>query len=130
MSQIPIGKLMDRHGRKPFLLLSELMGITTLLGWLFSRDFVSFAIFQISFGVMIAAWVPTTTAILADSVSKEKRAEAMGRLQAFRGLLAFPAPYVGGLLYDALGFHPPVVANLIGSVTAFILIFKLVKETT
>ena len=129
-SQIPIGKLMDKYGRKPFLLLSELMGIVTLLGWLFSRDFLSFAILQVSTGVMIAAWVPTTTAILADSVPKEKRAEAMGRLQAFRGVLAFPAPYVGGLLYDAFGFHLPVIANLMGSITAFILILLLVKETT
>lgn len=104
-SQIPIGKLIDKHGRKPFLLLSELMGIITLLGWLFSSNFFSFAIFQVSFGVMIAAWVPTTTAILANSVPKENRAEAIGRLQAFRGLLAFPAPYVGGLLYGAFGFH-------------------------
>jgi len=130
LSQIPIGKLMDKYGRKPFLLLSELMGITTLLGWLFSRDFISFAIFQVSSGVMIAAWVPTTAAILADSVPKENRAEAMGRLQAFRGLLAFPAPYLGGLLYDTFGFHLPVVANLMGSVAAFILILLLVKETT
>jgi len=54
----------------------------------------------------------------------------MGRLQAFRGLLAFPAPYVGGLLYDSFGFHIPVIANLLGSITAFILILMLVKETT
>lgn len=130
LSQIPIGKLMDKHGRKPFLLLSELMAIMTLSGWLFSRDFLSFAILQVSSGVMIAAGVPTSTAMLADSVPKEKRAEAMGRLQAFRGLLAFPAPYVGGLLYDAFGFHLPVVANLIGSITAFVLILLLVRETT
>lgn len=129
-SQIPIGKLMDKYGRKPFLLISEVAGITTLFGWLFSRSFFCFAIFQVPFGIMIAAWVPTTTAILADSVPKKNRAEAMGRLQAFRGLLAFPAPYVGGLLYDAFGFYVPVVANLMGSVTAFILILLLVHETT
>lgn len=129
-SQIPIGKLTDKYGRKPFLLVSELAGMITLFGWLFSRSFLLFAILQIPFGIIIAAWVPATTALLADSVPKKSRAESMGRLQAFRGLLAFPAPYVGGLLYDAFGFYLPVVANLMGSVTAFILILLLVQEAT
>jgi len=128
ISQIPIGKLIDRYGRKPFLLISELIGTFTLLGWLLSRSFLAFAILQIPFGIMIAAWVPAIAALLADSVPMEKRAEAMGRLQAFRGLLAFPAPYIGGLLFDELGFSAPILANLIGSLAAFCFIFFLVKE--
>jgi hypothetical protein len=38
----------------------------------------------------------------------------MGRLAVFRGLIGFPAPYIGGLLYDHYGFQAPVLANLVG----------------
>lgn len=127
-TQIPFGKLMDRYGRKSFLLVSEACGMVSIVGWLLSSNFWHFVIFQVSWGVSISSWLPTVTAFLADHVSKEKRAEAMGKLQAFKGVLAFPAPYIGGLLYDAWGFRAPLLLNLLGSFVAFILLFILVRE--
>jgi MFS family permease len=128
ISQVPIGKLIDKYGRKLFLLISELVGMISLVGWLFSRSFISFAILQIPFALMIATWVPAIAALLADSVPMERRGQAMGRLQAFRGIFAFPAPYIGGLLFDTYGFRAPIFTNLIGAILAFILIFLLVRE--
>lgn len=127
-SQIPIGKLTDRCGRKPFLLVSELIGIAMLSGLLFSRSFKSFAILHILWGIMAATWVPAMNALLADSVPKESRAEAIGRLQAYRGVFSFPAPYIGGLLYGVWGFQAPVLASLVGVIIAFTLIFSLVRK--
>jgi len=130
ISQVPMGKLIDRYGRKLFLLISESTGMIALTGWLFSKSFMSFAILQIPYGLMISAWVPAIAALLADSVPMKKRGEAMGKLQAFRGIFAFPAPYIGGLLFDAFGFRAPILANLMGSAVAFTLICLLVKEAT
>ena len=127
-TQIPFGKLMDRYGRKLFLLISEAFGIVSVLGWLLSSNFEHFVVLQVPFGISIASWVPTISAFLADNVSREGRAESMGKLQAFRGVLAFPAPYIGGLLYDTWGFRAPLFLNLLGSVVAFVLLFVLVRE--
>ena len=128
VTQIPFGKLMDRYGRKLFLLVSEAFGIVSVFGWLLSSNFEHFVVLQVPFGVSIASWVPTVSAFLADNVSRERRAEAMGKLQAFRGVLAFPAPYIGGLLYDTWGFRTPLFLNLLGSFVAFVLLFVLVRE--
>ena len=128
VAEIPFGKLTDRYGRKMFLLISEALAITTAFGLLFSSSFVHFVILQIPLGVSIASWVPAERAFLAENVSKERRAEAMGRLQAFRGILGFPAPYIGGLLYDAWGFQTPLLLNFIGCCVAFILLFVLVRD--
>ncbi|MFQ5758327.1 MAG: MFS transporter [Candidatus Bathyarchaeia archaeon] len=128
VAQIPFGKLTDRYGRKLFLLVSEAFAIATVFGLLLSSDFVHFVILQIPFGISIASWVPAEYAFLADNVSKERRAETMGNLQAFRGIFAFPAPYIGGLLYDSWGFRAPLLSNLLGSFVAFILLFALVRE--
>ncbi len=128
VAQIPFGKLMDRYGRKMFLLVSEGFGIASVFGWLLSSDFVHFVVLQVPFGISIASWVPTVTAFLADNVSQERRAEAMGKLQAFRGVLVFPAPFIGGWLYDIWGFRVPLFLNLLGSFVAFVLLFVLVRE--
>jgi len=128
VAQIPFGKLMDRYGRRLFLLVSEALFAVTVFGWFISTNFVHFLVFQIPFGVSVAAWVPTVAAFLADNVSKERRAEAMGKLQAFRGILAFPAPYIGGLLYDAWGFQTPLFFNFLGACVALAIFFALVRE--
>jgi len=128
VSQIPFGKLIDRYGRKLFLLISEVLFAFSVFGWFLSSNFVHFVVFQVPFGVSVAAWIPTVSAFLADHASKERRAEAMGKLVAFRGILAFPAPYIGGLLYDAGGFRVPLFFNFLGAIVAFVLLFVLVQE--
>jgi MFS family permease len=128
LSQLPIGRLIDRYGCKPFLLLSEAMGILIVGGWLRGTSFTAFAALHAFFGLCAATWVPAQQALLANSVSSKHLGEAMGRLSAFRGLIGFPAPYIGGLLYDRFGFQAPLLANLVGSSMALVLIFLAVKE--
>jgi len=128
LSQLPIGKLIDRYGCKPFLVLSEALGILVVGGWLISTSFVAFAVLYALFGLVAATWVPAEQALLANSVSEKQRGEAMGRLSAFRGLIGFPAPYIGGLLYDHFGFRAPIMANLVGVTIALVTIILAVRE--
>lgn len=128
VAQIPFGKLIDRYGRKLFLLVSQTFYTITVFGWLLSNNLVHFIVLQIPFGIAIASWVPTVPAFLADNVPKKRRAEAIGKLQAFRSIFAFPAPYIGGLLYVAFGFWAPLFLNFIGSFVACFLLLVLVHE--
>jgi MFS family permease len=127
-SQLPIGRLVDRYGSKPFLVLSEALGIIVVSGWLFSTSFVAFAVLQALFGLTAATWVPSLRALLANSVPRKQLGEELGRLSAFRGLIGFPAPYIGGLLYDHFGFQAPILANLVGVIIALVAIVVAVKE--
>jgi DHA1 family multidrug resistance protein-like MFS transporter len=128
VTQIPFGKLIDRYGRKMFMLVSQGLGIASVLGWLLSSSFMHFVFFHISFGIAVASWVPAIPAFLADNISQKRRGEAMGRLQAFTGLLAFPAPFIGGWLYDQWGFSVPLLSNLLVSFVAFTLFLLFVRE--
>ncbi len=128
LSQLPIGKLIDRYGSKPLMVISELMSVPIVVGWLFSTAFAAFAIIHACFGVIAATWVPAQNAILANSVSEYQRGEAMGRMAAFRGLIGFPAPLLGGMLYDHFGFQAPLLANLTGVILSTILLVIAVKE--
>lgn len=128
--QMPVGKLMERYGCVKSMILSEAVGVILLVGWLQAATFETFALLQILFGLTIAAWLPATMTWMANSVPKEKMAEEIGRLSAFRGLVGFPAPYIGGLLYEAFGFRGPITVNLIGALTALILMATVVREPT
>ena len=128
LSQLPIGRLIDRYGSKPFLALSEAIGILVVGGWLFSTRFVAFAALHGLFGLVAATWAPALRALLANSVPAKQLGEEMGRLSAFRGLVGFPAPYIGGLLYDRFGFQAPILANLVGVAIALVAIIFAVQE--
>lgn len=65
---------------------------------------------------------------IANSVPESQRAEGIGRLGAFRGLVSFPAPYVGGLLFDALGFRGPILANRVGAAMVVVIMWLFVEE--
>jgi DHA1 family bicyclomycin/chloramphenicol resistance-like MFS transporter len=128
--QMPVGKLVQRYGCVKSMILSEAGGVILTVGWLHATTFQTFALLQILFGFTIATWLPATMTWMANSVPREKMAEGMGRLNAFRGLVGFPAPYIGGLLYEAFGFRGPITVNLIGALTVAILMALLVHEPT
>ncbi|MFQ6085526.1 MAG: MFS transporter [Candidatus Bathyarchaeia archaeon] len=128
LTQLPIGKLVDRYGCKPFLALSEVIGIFLMVGWLTLTSFEAFVLLQILFGFVASTWVPAMLNFLASSVPENERAEALGKLAAFRGLIAFPAPWMGGYLFDLAGFTAPIAANLLGATIALLTILALVHE--
>jgi len=128
IAQLPVGRMIDRYGCKPFLVASEIMGLFLLIGWLFARSFLAFAALHAYFGFTAAAWIPAQQAIFANSVPDQQRGEALGRVAAFRGLIAFPAPYIGGLLFDRFGFSAPLLANLVIASVALVAIIVFVRE--
>ena len=112
--QMPIGRYIDRRSTKAVMVFSELIGAPLMLIWLTQSQFEVFAAAQILFALTAATWVPVVNTYLTRRVSAAERAEAFGRLNAFRGIVAFPAPTIGGLLYAWGGMRAPLVANLIG----------------
>ena len=128
-SQIPIGRLIDKYGRKLFLAASEAIGLLVTAGFLCSRSFEAFTLLQIPMGIVVSTWAPAMQAYVADNVPERSRAEAMGRLSALRGLIAFPAPFIGGLLYDSIGFWGPIVISMLGIAAALTLILLFAHES-
>jgi MFS family permease len=127
-SQRLFGQWVDRYGCKWFLVLSDVLGLLVVAGWLFSRSYAAFAVTYACHGLVSATWTPAYMSFVAHSLSEEQRGEVMGRLAALRGLVRFPAPYLGGQLYDHLGFRAPLLANWIGLLVALAVLVFLVKE--
>jgi len=128
ITQLPVGRLVDRYGCKPSMVFSEAIGLPLMLMWAFSSRFEVLVASYALFGLVGSTWGPAVMAYLAARTSSGERAEAIGRLSAFRGLLAFPAPFIGGLLFERGGLRLPVMVSLVGIVLVMMGIILLVKE--
>ncbi len=128
-SQLPIGILMDKYGCKRFLIFSEAIGVAFMAALLTLTSFEALALSMVLLGIVPPTWEPASKALLANATSQEDRAEAMGKLAAFRGILSLPAPIVGGILYDAYGFKAPILTSLISITVTMILIYPLIHES-
>jgi len=105
-----------------------MISVVVIIGWLLAKSYTAFLAIQTLWGLAVATWMPAFLAWLANSVPEKQRAEEMGRFGAFRGLLSFPAPFVGGLLYKAFGFKGPMLANLFGAVLVVVILRAFVRE--
>ncbi len=112
---IPAGKIADRVGRKPFVLLT----------------FVSFALFPLtvviasSFSLLVLAFIigglreigePARKAMIVDFAVADVRARSVGLYYLVRSLSITPAAAIGGLLWKISPEVPFVTAAVIGIV--------------
>ena len=128
IAQIPLGRLVDRVGYVKFLIISQLIACGVLATFIVSKSLLAVVAAQIALGVSAAFWNPAEQAWIAVNVDPERRAQAIGGFSTFRGLIAFPAPFIGGLLFDAYGFDVPMLINLGIALIDVVLIYVLVKE--
>jgi len=110
---IPAGKIADRIGRKPFVILT----------------FLSFALFPValviasSFTLLVGAFVvgglreigePSRKAMIVDFAQDNIRARSVGLYYLIRSLSITPAAAIGGLLWKVAPQLPFVIAGIIG----------------
>jgi MFS family permease len=126
--QLPIGRWVDRYGSKPSMVISEALGIPLMLFWAFAHSWEILVASYALFGLVGSTWGPAVMTYVATRVPAEERAEAMGRLSAFRGVLAFPAPFIGSLLFERGGLKLPILTTLIGIIFVMMGIIVLMKE--
>ena len=99
------GKLSDRFGRKPILLITSFGFALSYLLWFFSSSFVVFCLARLLGGLM-GGNIGVAAAAMADMSTTEKRVRAMGLVGAVMGIGFLFGPLIGGL---ALKLSPILV---------------------
>ncbi len=123
LGSIPLGKLVDRIGRKRGLLMSLTMALATSLGFLFSRGFRWFAFFNALSALDVGFWIPSYTSYITETVEHDKRSTVFGKLDAYSKATAIPGAWVAGVLYERYGFHAPLYVQI--AVVLVVLVFML-----
>ena len=122
------GRLSDRVGRKPVMLLGlagyalsmTLMGFATSLTGLFVARALA--------GVLSSATLPTAMAVIADSTSESERAKGMGILGAAFGLGVIFGPFIGGTL-GARQINLPFFISAGLAAFTFLLVLAILPES-
>lgn len=123
------GKISDRIGRKPVLLLGitglalsfYLMAIADSLWMLFAARIIG--------GVLSSANMPTSMAYVADITTPENRGKGMGIIGAAVGLGFVFGPAIGGI-FSKTSLSLPFYIATISSILTLVLIVLFLKESS
>jgi len=122
-----LGRLSDRVGRRPVLLISLVGSVIGYLLFGFAGSMTVLFAARIIDGIS-GGNIATAQAVIADITGPEERAKGMGILGAAFGLGFIVGPAVAALLVDIQPWLPGVAAALTSAV-AFTLVFFKLPET-
>ena len=92
------GRLSDKHGRKPAILLGLLGNAAALVGFGLAKTYIWLLIARGAAGIASAAVLPSVMAYVADVTTPEERGKGMGLMGAAMGLGFILGPAVGGIM--------------------------------
>jgi len=119
----PFGKLSDKIGRKPVLLISYLFWIAVCLVVISEPNRMMIILVFILYGAHKGALEPVQRTFVCELAPSEFRASCLGGFQMIIGLCALPASFVAGVLWDTLGFLVPFYLSLILTLISGIMLF-------
>ena len=128
ITQIPIGRLSDRVGRKKILLLGLITFTFMPLLYIYASDAYFLLLIRALGGVGASAVWPLAMALIVDQTGPEGRGAALGFYNAsFYSALAF-GPLFGGGLYDLFGIQAPFIFWALLGVASVIIVYLRVQE--
>jgi len=92
------GRLSDKHGRKPAILLGLLGNAVALVGFGLATDYIYLLTARGASGIASAAVLPSVMAYVADITTSEERGRGMGLMGAAMGLGFILGPAIGGIM--------------------------------
>lgn len=120
---VPMGKLVDRFGIRPFLIAGFSISAVTLLFFTFVRSMGLLYVMVAALGVGYAFIIPSWNALIASAIPPEKRGAVWGFFLTIEGLGMIVGPIVSGKLWDVYGYHAPFLVS--GSCLIILLVLQM-----
>jgi DHA1 family tetracycline resistance protein-like MFS transporter len=121
-----LGRISDKIGRKPILLLSILTSMASFGLFVLANSFLLLLISRLVAG--LATETGVAQAYIADVTSKKDRAEGIGKIGAAHGAGFIVGPAMGGFL-SVYGFSAAGIAAIILTSINFLFVLFLLPES-
>jgi MFS family permease len=128
LASYPAGYLSDRLGNKPMLIVSMLVYVMMLAGFITAGAGWLYFLLFILYGLFKGITETVQTSFAASLSPARMRATGIGSFQLVSGLAALPASALAGFLWTAYGSTVPFYAGAIFTMVSFGLLM-FVKES-
>ncbi len=124
---VPVGKLIDKLGRKTPLVLSQVLAVPATILFVYG-DYATLFVSLILWGASQLLGYSASQALFADLVPQSERGKATGSMNFFTYLLMAVAGIAGGLLYDNVSPQLPFIIMIALTIPSLILTVYGIQE--
>lgn len=123
----PMGKLVDKIGRKKSIVFANLIFISATVAFLMAGNLNHLIVVFLMFAIGGSLLGPAYSALLADMIPRERRGRIMGTIVTLNILATVPASALAGFLYGVQPSHPFTLVVLL-AIAVTLIIFLAVRE--
>jgi len=127
LSSYPFGRLSDKIGRKPVILLSYFFWIAVCLVIISHPSRMLIFFIFVLYGLHKGAIEPVQKTFVSELAPAEFRASCLGGFQMVIGFCALPASLIAGVLWDTLGVFSPFYLSLFLTVASAVMLLFVKK---
>ncbi|MFX1351568.1 MAG: MFS transporter [Promethearchaeota archaeon] len=127
ITSLPVGKLMDKVGRKIPLLLSNILLVPSLLIFIYG-DYLLLYVAMILIGIVRLLAFSAYQALFADFVPQELRGKVTGSRNFFAYIFMAIGGLAGGILYDTVSPQLPFLFLILLSVPSIVIVAFRIHE--
>jgi MFS family permease len=124
---VPVGRLIDRLGRKIPLILSGVLAVPATVLFVYG-DYETLFVALVLWGASQLLGYSASQALFADLVPQSERGKATGSMNFFTYLLMAVGGIAGGLMYDNVSPQLPFLLMLILTIPSLILTIYGIQE--
>lgn len=123
-----LGRLSDRHGRIPILIISQIGTVLSFVMIAFAPNVTWLFLARILDGIT-GGNIIVAQAYVTDVTPREKRTESLGYIFAVFGLGFMFGPALGGVLAAAYGIRVPFLLAALAALIVVVMTWRLLDET-
>ena len=124
---IPFGRLTDRLGRKPVLMIAFVCWALTCFSLIYSQSHWVIIMAFVVYGFHKAAVDTSQTTLVSELAPADYRASTLGGFQMVMGICALPASMLAGIMWDKISPLAPFYFSLALTILSMLLLV-FVKE--